>query len=275
MVVKRILITRHGLFWPQANTDGDAKFRANWAGEQPPADAARYPDIPLSIHGEKQAAELRDYLKGLNQPIDLVVSSPFVRCVQTVEPVATNLNLDIWPEAGFGEWYGKNRNGAEDPQPAPLHLLHDIFPAVTASYETIEVPNPDGEGIADLYARSERVLSALISRLEEDPRKPRTVLICTHAATFVALCRVLAGQRPEDPTITDFVPYTTCLTVFERNKSAGSPVGSWVCTQNGDCSFLSAGRQRGWRFSGKESFDSKVPKHGVDAGTGLGVIVED
>ncbi|KAK4207496.1 histidine phosphatase superfamily [Rhypophila decipiens] len=257
MVVKRILITRHG-------------FRANWAGEQPPADAARYPDIPLSIHGEKQAAELRDYLKGSNQAIDLVVSSPFVRCVQTVEPVASNLNLDIWPE-----WYGKNRNGAEDSQPAPLHLLHDIFPAVTASYETIEVPNPDGEGIADLYDRSERVLSALISRLDEDLRKPRTVLICTHAATFVALCRVLAGQRPEDPTMTDFVPYTTCLTVFERNKSPGSPVGSWVCTQNGDCSFLSAGRQRGWRFSGKESFDSKVPKHGVDAGTGLGVVVED
>lgn len=135
-----------------------------------------------------------------------------------------------------------NRADAADPIPAPTELLQGLFPGISTSYDPIESPNSKGESIAELYDRCERVLSTLIKRLDEHPAKPSSVLLCTHAATFVALCRVLAGNRPKDPATADFVPYTSCLTVFERLP----PSTDWVCKTNGDCSFLSAGKQRGW-----------------------------
>jgi hypothetical protein len=46
--------------------------------------------------------------------------------------------------------------------------------------------------------------------------------------------------------------------------------GGWDCVLDSDCSFLSQGPERGWRFSGDESFDTTAP----DAGIALGVVVE-
>lgn len=44
-------------------------------------------------------------------------------------------------------------------------------------------------------------------------------LSCTHAATFVMLCRVLAGKPVDDPTETDFIPRTTEIAMFGRGDS--------------------------------------------------------
>ena len=139
-----------------------------------------------------------------------------------------------------------------DPAPAPTELLQNLFPGISTAYDPIESPNPEGESIVELHDRCERVLSAMIRRLDEHPDQPSSVLVCTHAATFVGLCRALGGNRPQDPTTVDFVPYTSCITVFERSSLSAestSPApkgGDWVCKTNGDCSFLSLGKQRGW-----------------------------
>ncbi|KAK3401236.1 histidine phosphatase superfamily [Sordaria brevicollis] len=52
--------------------------------------------------------------------------------------------------------------------------------------------------------------------------------------------------------------------------------GGWNCELNSDCSHLSQGEERGWRFSGDESFkDVPNNKSGMlDAGISLGVVVE-
>lgn len=136
-----------------------------------------------------------------------------------------------------------HRENAHDPQPAPLVTLHEEFPLISPIYKTAVVPNERGESIQELYDRCSRVLSEIIRRLDENPSGPTTVLLCTHAATFVALCRVLSGRVPADPAETDFVPYTNCVTSFERDDT---DLGRWVCKDNGNCSFLSAGKQRGW-----------------------------
>lgn len=59
--------------------------RSRWAGD----DRLR----PLDERGRRQAAELVEELRPLK--IRRIVSSPYARCVQTVEPLAEELGLEV------------------------------------------------------------------------------------------------------------------------------------------------------------------------------------
>jgi 8-oxo-dGTP diphosphatase len=59
--------------------------RSDWKGD----DRLR----PLSRSGEKQAEALAEVLG--KEPIDKILSSGYVRCVQTVQPLATRRNLQV------------------------------------------------------------------------------------------------------------------------------------------------------------------------------------
>lgn len=63
----------------------DAKSRANW----PEPDETR----PLTRKGRAQAEALVDLLR--KHPVRRILSSPAVRCVETVAPLATKLGLDV------------------------------------------------------------------------------------------------------------------------------------------------------------------------------------
>ena len=63
----------------------DAKSRANW----PHPDETR----PLTRKGGAQADGLVDLLR--KNPVDRILSSPAVRCVETVAPLATKLGLKV------------------------------------------------------------------------------------------------------------------------------------------------------------------------------------
>jgi 8-oxo-dGTP diphosphatase len=63
----------------------DAKSRANW----PQSDETR----PLTRKGLHQAEGLSDLLR--DRPIRRILSSPAVRCVQTVAPLANKLGLEV------------------------------------------------------------------------------------------------------------------------------------------------------------------------------------
>lgn len=67
--------------------------RERWAGP----DRLR----PLSKKGAAQAALLADQLAG--RAVSRVVSSPYVRCVQTVEPLAGRLGLGVEESEGLAE----------------------------------------------------------------------------------------------------------------------------------------------------------------------------
>jgi 8-oxo-dGTP diphosphatase len=56
---------------------------------------------PLDAKGMGQAEALAMLLRG--QAPERIVSSPFVRCVQTVEPLAAELGLDVEERAELGE----------------------------------------------------------------------------------------------------------------------------------------------------------------------------
>ncbi len=59
---------------------------------------------PLDARGRKQAAALVELLRPLG--VRRVVSSPYVRCVETVEPLAAALELPVEPDDRLAEGAG-------------------------------------------------------------------------------------------------------------------------------------------------------------------------
>jgi 8-oxo-dGTP diphosphatase len=70
--------------------------RAEWEGD----DRLR----PLTKSGRRQAEELAAWLK--KEPIDAIVSSAYVRCLQTLEPLSEQRKLPIDPRKDLEEGSG-------------------------------------------------------------------------------------------------------------------------------------------------------------------------
>src|SRR5437588_2192990 len=92
-----ILLVRHARAGSRKNWDGPDEER------------------PLSKKGRRQAEGLVERLGGY--PAKRVLSSPYVRCIQTVEPLAKQLGVEIEPRPELAE-------GA--PIDAALALLRDL-----------------------------------------------------------------------------------------------------------------------------------------------------
>lgn len=291
-----IYVTRHG-------------FRSNWVVDAEtgqysttvPSPTGIASDPALAGYGVSQSHELAAHLVTLDPPIDAFYSSPFYRCIQTINPtlelIAVNdpsKYLKVRGDNGIGEWYGTAR--FDHPSPATPDVLNALFPRYDVEYTPTIVPSVSGETISDLHDRTAYALHKIIER--SDAEGHRAIIICSHAATILAIGRALTGRMPENIEEQDFRPFTCGLSKFVRKSTApagtevgvwkgpDSPIpntswrngngvgGGWSCELNGDCSFLSGGEERGWRFSGDESF--LTPAAGnktVDAGE-LGVIIE-
>lgn len=80
--------------WVQLIRHAEAGNRRTWTGE----DQTR----PLAPIGRQQAIALRE--KFADQGLDRIVSSPYVRCVQTVEPLsaATGIEIEKHPDLAEG-----------------------------------------------------------------------------------------------------------------------------------------------------------------------------
>lgn len=113
-------------------------------------------DRPLDERGQAQARALARVLPTASPtPISALYSSPFVRCVQTLEPLAEALGLEIHPEEALAEatlmpdlgddgwtasaWLGGraarlfDRLAAERPTGRVVACSHgDVIPAVVA-----------------------------------------------------------------------------------------------------------------------------------------------
>ena len=70
--------------------------RSDWRGD----DRLR----PLTKSGQRQAEALAEMLEG--EPIDKILSSGYLRCMQTVEPLATRRKLSVEPVKELEEGAG-------------------------------------------------------------------------------------------------------------------------------------------------------------------------
>ncbi|KUJ21077.1 phosphoglycerate mutase-like protein [Mollisia scopiformis] len=282
MSLTTIYVTRHG-------------FRSTWSVDHKNgiySSSIKSPtgipnDPALTSYGVQQSIELGEHLKTVDPPIERIYSSPYYRCLQTIDPFAEQLSTTtedpttalIRPEPGLGEFFGLA--DFLHPVPASPEILKRHFKRL-APWTPLIKPNEKGESIEQLHERVAYAMAKIIEYSEKEDVK--AVVICTHAAAVIAIGRVLTGVMPEDITESDFHPFTCSLSTFVRRKKEvmGSAVpklrsdggipnlgwrngngigGGWDVVGNGDCSFLSGGAERGWSFNGDESF---IPEEDPD-----------
>jgi transcription factor C subunit 7 len=144
------------------------------------------------------------------------------------------------------EFFG--RANFDHPEPPTVTVLLKHFKNLDEHYQSLYIPAPKGETIIELHERVNKAVNRIITELDNDHEQPKTLLICTHAATMIALGRVLTGNMPQDPDEDDFQCYTAGLSKFTRTNMnpAKGAVGNWDCVLNSDTSFLSGGAERGW-----------------------------
>lgn len=123
---------------------------------------------PLTETGQAQALRLVEELAAVKP--DLIAASPYLRAVQTVEPLARELDLPVLTEHELREW----DSGLE---PTPDYARH-----YAASWADLDFARPGGESLRQLTSRAVAVLREL--------GRHGTVVVGGHG-TFIA--RALAG----------------------------------------------------------------------------------
>jgi probable phosphoglycerate mutase len=178
----RLTLIRH------AQSAGNVANDAALAAGLPELDLAlRDMDVALSPLGEEQASDLGTWLGGLATPPDIVLCSPYVRAVQTIELAmdAAAVRLPIrhderLREREFGILDRLTRVGIEARYPEQA--------AARAFLGKFFHRPPGGESWADVAGRVRSVLTDL--RLEQAGQH---VVVVTHQAVIMLFRYVLDG----------------------------------------------------------------------------------
>ena len=118
----------------------------------------------LSTQGLIDAKKVADIMD--NKKIDLIVSSPYTRAIQTIEEIATNKDIEI---IVYEELRERQLKGA-------FKLTEDeIYQAIKTSFEDIDFHLTDGESIRDVQNRAIPVIKDLLNNYEG-----KTIIIGTH-----------------------------------------------------------------------------------------------
>lgn len=135
--------------------------------------AGRQPGVHLNERGRNQAQALAQMLasKLADQPVRGVYCSPLERAIETAEPIAQALGLQVIPRPGlietdYGEWQGKSLR-----ELARLKVWRMVL------HRPSQMRFPGGESFAEAQYRIQREIEDLCARHE-----PKDILLCvTHA----------------------------------------------------------------------------------------------
>jgi transcription factor C subunit 7 len=194
-------------------------------------------DPPLTSYGVEQANELADHLLKFDPPIDLVYSSPYYRCLQTINPfvakrnhttssagdspnVSSSKQHEIRVEGGVSEWFGSAPWA--HPLPAPLNKLREFFPNIDKDYVSQVTPPINGETLSQLHDRIASAMDKIIVQCDQEGTK--SIIVCSHAAAIIALGRVLTGRMPKSVDEEDFAAFTCGLSTYRRRKGNLTPL---------------------------------------------------
>ncbi|KAI6005332.1 histidine phosphatase superfamily [Pisolithus orientalis] len=246
-MIETIYIARHG-------------FRSNWVDPICGSPTGLPRDYPLAAYGETQAQELAAYFQALpvsNRPT-AIFSSPYYRCLQTALPMASALNLPIYTEHGIAEWYSPVVPGTGlHPRPKIASELKAYFTEIDPSWSSVWYPSRKGEDVDQVHARVNGFLELFVPEVERRfSDKHKCILLFSHAATIIALCRGLLAQ-PDMP-----LRVGCCsISVFTRKPGAVGIVGAWEpeLLANGD--HLKDGASRDWGFEDIHTSNRKVINH--------------
>lgn len=218
-----VFVTRHG-----ARIDNGPDRDRNWLQR---SGHGRREDAHLSPLGRQEAEELASELvrrqrqqraEGSGPLLDHIVSSPFVRCVETADAVARALDLGIKVEPGIGEV------GSDPSQMAAQQDLEAQFPRIDPDYRPAvprdKLPRSErGDGAA--ARRASQVAKAVQRRLDGG-----SILFVGHGASCLGLVGAFGASE-------EYIGYCS-LTQFQ-----------W--TPNGDDDVDSDNERRGtWKLVG-------------------------
>lgn len=170
MTERRLYLVRHG--------ERQDAVDKSWRGE-------KY-DSPLSEKGLQQVWQLGERLR--DEPIDLIVSSPYLRALQTAHAIAEARDQAFIVDEGVGEWQGKSMMPQRPTLTPPDRRAAD-FPLMTLHHEA-EVFPVWGESVAQVFERYQRAAGALLELYEGN------ILIVGHGRTVTGTAHVLTG-KPE------------------------------------------------------------------------------
>jgi probable phosphomutase (TIGR03848 family) len=187
--------------------------------------AGRSEGVELDDKGREQAAEVVDRLGGL--PIREVVSSPLLRCRQTVEPLATALGVgvtvdDRLAEVDYGEWTGRKLG---DLFKEPLWAVVQAHPSAAVF--------PGGEGLAEVQTRAVAAIRDHDARLAEQHKGDVLWLACTHGDVIKAVVADALGVHLDsfqrisaDPASVSVIRYTRLRPFVLHSNHTGANLTS-------------------------------------------------
>ncbi len=147
--------------------------------------SVRIHDPPLSPQGILQARALARRL--VNDPVDRVVASPFLRAVETAHLIAEELELPVDIECGICEWLNPNWF-SKMPQWLPLAELADQFPRINPDYTCIARPD-EFESWDRMILRTGEVMRGLLARSTDN------LLVVAHGASLIGCTYGLLGHQ--------------------------------------------------------------------------------
>ncbi|KAJ5091265.1 hypothetical protein NUU61_006135 [Penicillium alfredii] len=195
MPLDTIYLTRHGhrLNWTIDLRTGTYK-------PQFPTPTGNPADPALTSHGVRQSHELAAHIGSadFNPKPFRVYSSPFYRCLQTIQPSVETLKkqhqertgggdvaesggvglvdrhaeLNVRLENGLGEWFGPTTffNHPSHPTPSTMHTHFPTLlpPSPETLYTPLLLPSTRGETIAQLHNRLATALAGIIADIDAE-----------------------------------------------------------------------------------------------------------
>ena len=148
-------------------------------------DTAIYPyDPPLSIQGFDRSVELATTFREVK--IERIFTSPFLRTIQTADPLARLLQLPIQLEWGLCEWLCQDWTLGL-PETTPVDELMRCYPNIVASYQSQVMPCYP-ETIAELDARITIIADKLTQCNDRD------MLAIAHKGSVLGIVAALTGD---------------------------------------------------------------------------------
>jgi broad specificity phosphatase PhoE len=148
-------------------------------------DTAIYPyDPPLSTQGCDRASSLATELSGVQ--IDRIYTSPFLRTIQTADPLARLLQLPMQLEWGLCEWLCQDWTSGF-PETTPVENLLRFHPNIDVTYKSLVIP---------CYPETFEELDARISTIAHKLMQGncQNILAIAHKGSVLGIAAALTGN---------------------------------------------------------------------------------
>jgi probable phosphomutase (TIGR03848 family) len=189
--------------------------------------AGRSPGVELDETGRKQAEALVARLEAV--PLAGIVSSPLLRCEQTLAPLVAARGLtpvtepDL-SEVDYGEWTGRELK----------HLGTEKLWTVVQAHPSAAV-FPGGEGLANVQTRAVAAVRAHDARITAEHGPGAVWLLCSHGDVLKAILADALGQHLDtfqrivvNPASVSVVQYTETRPFVLRMNDNGGELASIV-----------------------------------------------